>query len=71
MATHVRIKTTYEPEQVIEPIFTNGCVALTHDGRVLATSLDGDAVLTNLKSGGELARIEGVSNRDYNFEMCH
>lgn len=60
MATHVPIRTTYEPEQVIEPIFTNGGVALTHDGRILATCIDGDVVLTDLKSGGELARIDGV-----------
>jgi len=61
MAHRVTFKTTFEPERVIEPIYTGGAVALTHDGQVLASCLGEDVQLTNLETGDRLARIEGVS----------
>lgn len=51
---------TYEVEKVIQPIYTGGDVALDSDGHILATCLGEDALLTNLKTGELLARVEGV-----------
>jgi U3 small nucleolar RNA-associated protein 13 len=57
-----QFKTTFEPESVILPIFTRGNVALSRDGRILASCVDEDTVLTDLQSGRQLARIEGVGS---------
>ena len=54
------VNVTFEPQNVIQPIYTGGDVALDADGRVLATCLGEEAVLTDLSSGESLARIEGV-----------
>ncbi|KAH6695966.1 small nucleolar ribonucleoprotein-like protein complex subunit [Leptodontidium sp. MPI-SDFR-AT-0119] len=51
--------TTFEPEHTIQPIYTGGSVALDQDGRILATTLGEDALLTDLKTGKQLAKIEG------------
>lgn len=61
MATKAPYKTTFEPEHTIQPIYTGGSVALDQTGRILATTLGEDALLTDLNTGRELARIEGVS----------
>jgi U3 small nucleolar RNA-associated protein 13 len=61
MAQRVQSKTTFAPAKVIQPIYTRGSVALSQDGRILATCLDEDVLLTDLRTGEELARIEGVS----------
>lgn len=53
--------TTFEPEQTIQPIYTGGDVALDRQGRILATCLGEDALITDLDTGKLLARIEGVS----------
>jgi len=60
MSSRTRTTTTYEPENIIQPIYTGGDVALDRDGRVLATCLGEEAVITNLSTGELLARIEGV-----------
>jgi len=60
MATKAPYKTTFEADQVIQPIFTGGAVALDNETRVLATTLGEDAVLTDLASGKLLVKIEGV-----------
>lgn len=60
MANKPAYKTTFEPENTIQPIYTGGSVALDQSGRILATCLGGDALLTDLNTGNELARIEGV-----------
>jgi U3 small nucleolar RNA-associated protein 13 len=60
MANRVQIKTTFAPAKTIQPIFTRGSVALSQDGRILASCLDDDVLLTDLRTGEELARIEGV-----------
>ncbi|KAK5111573.1 hypothetical protein LTR62_004869 [Meristemomyces frigidus] len=52
-------KTTFEPARVIQPIYTGGAVALSEDGRLLATTLGEDALVTDLNTGAHLARIEG------------
>ncbi|KAJ9148348.1 U3 small nucleolar RNA-associated protein [Pleurostoma richardsiae] len=59
MATKLPFKTTFEPERVIQPIFTGGSVALDNDARILATTLGEDAVLTDLTNGKQYAKIEG------------
>lgn len=61
MAQRPQIRTTLEPVKVIQPIFTRGNVALDQGGRILASCLDEDVVLSDLRTGEELARIEGVS----------
>jgi hypothetical protein len=53
-------KTTFEPEHTIQPIYTGGSVALDHGGRILATTLGEDALLTDLDTGKQLAKIDGV-----------
>lgn len=62
MAFKADFKTTFEPSRVIQPIYTGGSVSLSQDGRVLASQLGEEALLTDLNTGAHLARIEGVSN---------
>lgn len=51
---------TYEAEKVIQPMYTGGDVALDSEGKILATCLGEEALLTDLSTGDTLARIEGV-----------
>jgi U3 small nucleolar RNA-associated protein 13 len=60
MATKQPLKTTFEPEKVIRPIFTGGSVALDNGARILVTTLGEDAILTNPANGKALGKIEGV-----------
>lgn len=62
MANKAPFQTTFEPEHTIQPIYTGGSVALDQTGRILATTLGEDALLTDLNSGRQLAKIEGVSS---------
>ncbi|KAK4546198.1 hypothetical protein LTR36_002335 [Oleoguttula mirabilis] len=59
MAYKADLRTTFEPSRVIQPIYTGGSVALSQDGKVLATCLGEEALLTDLNTGEHLARIEG------------
>jgi hypothetical protein len=61
MANKSPYHTTFEPERTIQPIYTGGSVALDGSGRIFATTLGEDALITDLDTGRELARIEGVS----------
>ena len=61
MAVKADIRTTFEASRVLQPIYTGGSVALSQDGRTLATCLGEEALLSNLHTGEHLARIEGVS----------
>ena len=56
-------KTTYDIENTIQPIYTgaSGGAALDDAGRILATTLGEDALLTDLSTGKTLAKIEGAS----------
>jgi U3 small nucleolar RNA-associated protein 13 len=54
-------KTTFEAAQVIQPIYTGGSVSSSANGKILATTLGEEVLLTDLTSGAHLARIEGVS----------
>jgi len=60
MANKAPYQTTFEPEHTIQPIYTGGGVALDQNGRILATTLGEDALLTDLNTGRQLAKIEGV-----------
>ncbi|KAK2630041.1 hypothetical protein QTJ16_000861 [Diplocarpon rosae] len=59
MANRSPYQTTFEPEHTIQPIYTGGSVALDQNGRILATTLGEDALLTDLTTGKQLAKIEG------------
>ena len=61
MASRTKSTVTFAPAKVIQPIFTRGNISLSQDGRVLASCLDEDVLLTDLNTGAELVRIEGVS----------
>ena len=50
----------YEIGKVIQPIYSGGSVALSEDGLLLATALEGDALLTYLPSGRHQSKIHGV-----------
>lgn len=53
--------TTFEAENIIQPTYTGGDVAVDLENRILATCLGEEALLTDLNSTQLLARIEGVS----------
>ncbi|KAL6925009.1 hypothetical protein ACHAPO_001962 [Fusarium lateritium] len=59
MANKQPLKTTFEAEHVIRPIFTGGSVSIDDDARILATVLGEDVVLTDPTNGKHLAQIEG------------
>ncbi|KAH8652348.1 WD40-repeat-containing domain protein [Xylariales sp. PMI_506] len=59
MASKSPFKTTFDATEVIRPIFTGGAVALDNGARVLATTLGEEVILTDLKSGKHLGRVEG------------
>jgi U3 small nucleolar RNA-associated protein 13 len=59
MATKFALKTTFEADKEIQPVFTGGSVGIDRSSRVLATTLGEDAVLTDLTTGRRLAFIEG------------
>jgi U3 small nucleolar RNA-associated protein 13 len=61
MAARSKSLVTFAPVKVIQPIYTRGNISLSQDGRILASCLDEDVLLTDLGSGQELARLEGVS----------
>lgn len=60
MLPRATVTSTFEPEQVIQPIYTGGDVALDRTGRILATCLGEEALITDLSTGNLLARVEGV-----------
>ena len=60
MLPRATVTTTFEPEHIIQPFYTGGDVVLDRRGRLLATCLGEEALLTDLTTGNLLARIEGV-----------
>lgn len=60
MPSKARTITTFEVERVIQPIYTGGDVALDKSGRILATCLGEEALITDLNNGNLLVRVEGV-----------
>ncbi|KAF1815486.1 platelet-activating factor acetylhydrolase IB alpha subunit [Eremomyces bilateralis CBS 781.70] len=59
MSQKATLKTTFDRTQVIQPFYTGAGVALSQDGRVLATCVGEDVLLTDMRSGQVLSRIEG------------
>jgi hypothetical protein len=59
MAQRAAVKTTYEVNSTLQPIYSGGALSLSEDGRILAASLGEDVLLTDLTNGKELGRIEG------------
>jgi hypothetical protein len=59
MAQRTTVRTTYEVERTLQPIYSGGSIALSEDGRILAACLGEEALLTDLSTGKELARAEG------------
>jgi hypothetical protein len=60
MANKPTYYTTFEAQSIIQPIYTGGSVALDQSGRILATCLGEEALVTDLESGRQLARVDGV-----------
>lgn len=69
MSSRNKITTTYDAERTIQPIYTGGDVLLDRQGRILATCLGEEALLTDLGTGELLARIEGVRNLDFAYHL--
>ncbi|TQV93563.1 small nucleolar ribonucleoprotein complex subunit [Cordyceps javanica] len=59
MATKQPLKTTFNVDRVLRPIFTGGSVSLDNDAQILATTIGEDAILTNPTNGRHLSEIEG------------
>jgi U3 small nucleolar RNA-associated protein 13 len=59
MAQRAAVRTTYEVNRTLQPIYSGGSLALSEDGRILAASLGEEVLLTDLTNGKELARVEG------------
>ncbi|OAA74071.1 small nucleolar ribonucleoprotein complex subunit [Cordyceps fumosorosea ARSEF 2679] len=59
MATKQPLKTTFDVDRVIRPIFTGGSVSIDNDAQILATTIGEDAILTNPANGRHLGEIEG------------
>lgn len=57
-------QTTFDVQRVIQPIYTGGSVSLDRTGRILATCLGEEVLITDLNTGKQLARIEGVCMGD-------
>ncbi|KAN0065412.1 U3 small nucleolar RNA-associated protein 13 [Thecaphora frezii] len=53
-----RIKTSFAKERTIEPFYTGGAVALTPDGEWLASTMNEEVVVVEVKTGNVLHRIE-------------
>ncbi|KAL9104078.1 MAG: hypothetical protein Q9163_000930 [Psora crenata] len=58
MSSRTKLNITYEPERIIQPIYTGGDVALDANGKILATCLGEEVLLTEFETGQVLARIE-------------
>ncbi|EPQ67073.1 Nucleolar protein component of the small subunit (SSU) processome [Blumeria graminis f. sp. tritici 96224] len=62
MSNKALYQKSYEVAETLRPIYTGGSIDLDEHGRILATTLGEDALLTDLSTGGQLAKIEGFSN---------
>lgn len=68
MAQRTALRTTFEARRVIEPIYTGGDISLSQDGKLLASCLGEDVLITNPQTGQRLERIEGVSPQTYKVD---
>ena len=51
---------SFKKGRVIAPLYTGGPVSVSHDGRMLATCVGEEAILTDLEEGRQIARFAGV-----------
>jgi hypothetical protein len=61
----IKPKTSFKPRKTLAPIYTGGPAQLSDDGKWLFTVLDedeGGVLVTDVETGGEVARFEGVSH---------
>jgi hypothetical protein len=70
MAQRTTVRTTYDIERTLQPIYSGGSIALSEDGRILAACLGEDALITDVTNGKELGRIEGVRIQSSLFWSC-
>lgn len=59
MATKVEFKTTFEAAKTVEPIFTGGEVSSNATGSLIATCVEDDVLVIDIKTVTVLCRIEG------------
>ncbi|KAJ9606325.1 U3 small nucleolar RNA-associated protein 13 [Cladophialophora chaetospira] len=59
MASKVSFKTTFEATKTIEPIFTGGDISHSASGNLLATCVEEDVLIVDIRTGKVLCRIEG------------
>lgn len=59
MAAKINVKTTFESLRTVEPIYTGGDVSAEASGKLLATCVDDDVLITNLDTYEVLIRLEG------------
>lgn len=59
MATKVQFKTTFEAAKTVEPIYTGGDISSNATGNFLATCVEEDVLIVDIRSGNVLCRIEG------------
>lgn len=59
MATKVNFKTTFEAARTIEPIYTGGDVSHNSTGTLIASCVDEDVLVFDVRTGKVLCRIEG------------
>jgi len=59
MASKTPLKTTFDVDRVLRPIFTGGSVSVDNNAKILATTIGEDAILTEPATGKHLAQIEG------------
>ncbi|KAL1965655.1 hypothetical protein VTN77DRAFT_5332 [Rasamsonia byssochlamydoides] len=55
----ISVKTTFEASRTLRPIYTGGSTSLDASGRLLATCVGEDALIVDLKTGDQLASLEG------------
>lgn len=54
---------SFRKARSFEPLYTGGAVAFTPDGQWAITTLGEEAVVTEIETGVEIARILGVGRR--------
>lgn len=59
MATKVGVQTTFEATKVIEPIYTGGDISVDASGRLIASCVDEDILIVNIKDQEVLTTLEG------------
>lgn len=59
MATKINFKTTFEAAKTIEPIYTGGEVSHNSNGTLIATCVDEDVLVVDIRTDKVLCRIEG------------